>query len=252
MFWFLSFGLAWAVTVPVALSAHGIADFGMPAGLARLTGFAPAVAALIMALISGKARTFFARVFRLRTGGFFYVAALVLPALFLAASVWLSPQLGLPAPVIEVTSGVAVFAAIWLVLAFGEEAGWRGYGLPQLMEGRDFWVAASILGFMWAIWHFPLHLSSPFIKSFDEGVYWLGLFSLQIFLANFLICWLMVRSNAVIIPTLFHAAFNVTATLHLTAAVDLVLTLAIALVVLALAIVDPEPVFRVKENARAE
>lgn len=243
MFWFLAFGLAWAVTVPAALSAHGIADLGMPAGLTRLTGFAPAIAALLVALFSGQLRTLARRVFRFRTSPFFYILALAIPPLLLAASVWLSPILKLPAPSIELSSSVAMFAAIWFVLAFGEEVGWRGYALPQLTERYGFWVGASILGFAWTIWHFPLHLSSPFIQTFDQGVYWLGLFSLQIFLANFLICWLMARSNAVIIPTLFHTAFNVVATMHLTAAVDLVLTLAIALVVLAIAIADAEPVF---------
>lgn len=243
MFWLLAFGLAWAVTVPAALSAHGIAELGVPQGLARLTGFAPAVAALVAALFSGQARALSRRVFRLRAPGWLYITALALPALLLAASVWLSPLLKFPAPSIDITSDVAMFAAIWLVLAFGEEVGWRGYALPQLMERYGFWVGASILSFAWAIWHFPLHLSSPFIKTFDEGVYWLGLFSLQIFLANFILCWLMVRSNAVIIPALFHAAFNVAATVHLMAAVDLVLTVAIALVVLVIVIAEAEPKF---------
>lgn len=249
MFWFLAFGLAWAVTVPAALSAHGIVDLGLPQGLARLTGFAPAVAALIAALFSGQVRALGGRIFRLRAPMWCYVAALALPALFLAASIWVAPLLNLPAPDVELTGSVAMFAGIWFVLAFGEEVGWRGYALPRLMERHGFWVGASILGFAWTIWHFPLHLSSPFIKTFDQGVYWLGLFSLQIFLANFLICWLMVRSRAVIVPTLFHTAFNVAATLHLMAAVDLVMTLAIALVVLAIAIADAEPKFAREEAA---
>jgi hypothetical protein len=73
------------------------------------------------------------------------------------------------------------------------------------------------------------------------------LFSLQIFLDNFLICWLMARSNAVIVPTLLHAAFNVVATVHLTATIDLVLTVAIALVALAIAVAGAEPALRMAE-----
>lgn len=243
MFWFLAFGLAWAVTVPAALSTHGIAELGVPAGLTRLTGLAPAIAAVIAAFATGKGRAFLRRVFRFKAPAWTYVAALALPAAFLGASIWLSPVLGFAVPDVQLAPEVLMFAAIWLVLAFGEEAGWRGYALPQLIGRHGFWRGASILGLAWTVWHFPLHLSSPFITTFEQGVYWLGLFSLQIFLANFLISWLMVRTNAVVIPTLFHAAFNVTATVHLAAAIDLVITVAIALAVLAIAIADPEPRF---------
>ena len=52
-----------------------------------------------------------------------------------------------------------------------EEIGWRGVALPNLVKRFGFNAAVLFLGFMWAIWHFPLFLV--------EGTYQnqLGLFS---------------------------------------------------------------------------
>ena len=54
----------------------------------------------------------------------------------------------------------------------------------------------------------------------------------------------MARSGAVIVPTLFHTTFNTVATVYYAAAVDLVITVAMALTVAAIALFDPEPRFR--------
>lgn len=244
MFWFLAFGLAWAVTVPAALSTHGIVDLGIPQGLTRLTGFAPLIAAVITALIKGQGRELASRVFRLRANTVFYLLALLLPPLFLLSTVELSPLLGFPAPDVSAWSQeLTMLAGIWLILAFGEEVGWRGYALPNLIERHGFWRGASYLGLAWTVWHYPLMLSSPYIdiSNVSTLAYWLGLFSLQIFIANFLICWLMVRSGAVIVVTLYHTAFNIVATVYYSAAVDLVLTVAMALIVFTIALFDAEP-----------
>lgn len=250
MFWLLAFGLAWAVTVPAALEQHGIIDLDMPQGLVRLSGFAPLIAAVITALIKGEGRALWSRIAHVKTNPIFYLLAVALPVLFLESTAFLSANLGFDVPKIAQWSPeITMLAGIWFVLAFGEEAGWRGYALPNLIERHGFWPGATYLGLAWTVWHYPLMLSSPYlnINDLDTVAYWLGLFSLQIFIANFIICWLMARSGSVLVVTIFHTAFNIVSTLHYTASVDLVITSLMALIVFAIALFDAEP--KMKDQA---
>lgn len=242
LFWLLAFGLAWAITVPAALSVHGIVHIAdIPQGLTRLTGFAPAIAAFIAAAFTGQLGVLWRRLSRLFVSPAFHLLAIGLPLLFLAAPfVWARFQGG-EAPHLGLSRDLLMFAALWFVLALGEEIGWRGFALPNLAARRGFWAGAAILGLAWTVWHYPLLLANARISSLDEAVYWLGLFSLQIFLANFLISWLMLRSGAVLIPTLFHTTFNVVATAYYAAAIDLRVTGAMAAIVVLLLLFDRRP-----------
>jgi len=44
----------------------------------------------------------------------------------------------------------------------GEEAGWRGYLLPKLLERHSGLMASVIIGVIWGIWHLPLYINSEF------------------------------------------------------------------------------------------
>ncbi len=44
----------------------------------------------------------------------------------------------------------------------GEEAGWRGYLLPKMMERYSPLVASLIIGVIWGLWHIPLYIDSVF------------------------------------------------------------------------------------------
>lgn len=241
LYWLLAFGLAWAVTVPAALSAHGFIDMGIPQGATRLTGFAPAIAALVAAAFTGQLGALWRRLSRLAVSPIFYILALGLPLLFLAAPFAWARLQGGEAPHLGLSRDLLQFAVLWFVLALGEEIGWRGFALPNLASRRGFWAGAAVLGLAWTVWHYPLLLANARIETLDQAAYWLGLFSLQIFLANFLISWLMLRSGAVLIPTLFHASFNVVATAYYAAAIDLRVTGAMAVIVVLIFLFDRQP-----------
>src|SRR5262245_46194400 len=122
LFWLLAFALAWALTVPAALSAHGLIEpLGIPQMATRLIGFAPAIAALIAATVTGELRTLARRVFRLRARLSLYAVAILLPFALLWLSVAFSPQLGFAPPKVSFSPELLPLFGVWFVLAAGEE-----------------------------------------------------------------------------------------------------------------------------------
>ncbi len=234
IFWILAFAIAWALTVPTALAQLGfIGASPVPRGLGNFIGLAPAIAALVAAAMSGNLGTLGKRIVRFGAPLSSYFLALSAPLAWVLGAWLLRDLFGAASFRIEIFPQLAVFAALWLVFAFGEEIGWRGYALPILNARFGFWRAATILGIIWAVWHYPKLLSSPFVVSLEQAAPFIGLFTLQIVLANYFLCWLFLRSNlSVVIAALFHAAFNTVATAYSNAAIDYYVTAAIGVCVL--------------------
>lgn len=242
IFWLLAFGLAWALSVPTALAMHGQpVPYDLPQGAMRLMGFAPAIAAFIAAAFTGRLAELWSRIASLRAPLPLYGIALVLPFALLAGSFAWAAYDGHDAPDLILNSELPMCAAIWFVLGAGEEIGWRAFALPHLAERYGFWTGATILGLAWAVWHYPMLLASPYMHTIDDAIYWMGMFTLQIVLANYILSWLMMKSGAVIVPTIFHMTFNVVSTIYMFASIDLAFTAGIAAVVLWIALFDRNP-----------
>lgn len=238
VFWSLAFALAWLLTIPPALAQLGMIErTPIPAGLGLLIGLAPALAAWAAARRGGQ-QDFWRSMFRHPSHWWLSVVAVLLPPALLGAAYGLSLYRG---TVIELDLGphLFAFAMLWLVLAFTEEVGWRAFAFPRLARKYGFWLGSLILGLVWCVWHYPRLLSSPHLGTFARAAPLIALFSLQIVISNFILCWLYVRSKkSVLVPTMFHASFNVVATAYFFAATDLVITGSLALVALAIAIFD--------------
>ena len=52
--------------------------------------------------------------------------------------------------------------ALLLTGPLGEEAGWRGFLLPRLLERHTSLGASLLLGLIWAVWHVPIFLHNEF------------------------------------------------------------------------------------------
>lgn len=48
------------------------------------------------------------------------------------------------------------------VIAWGEEVGWRGFVLAQLLPTKGFWRASLLIGLFWGIWQVPLIIAADF------------------------------------------------------------------------------------------
>lgn len=48
------------------------------------------------------------------------------------------------------------FLSLSIIFSFGEEYGWRGYLLPELVKNNSKIKATTITGIVWALYHFPV------------------------------------------------------------------------------------------------
>lgn len=176
--------------------------------------------------------------FRVRVSPVWYVVAIVLPWLLLAIALGVTAATGKDLPRIGYSHMLFPFALLWFVLGLGEEAGWRSFALPHMLRTRGFFVTATLLGIIWCVWHYPKLFANPYFKPNEQGFTMLGLFSLQIIIANYLICWLYLRTRSAILTSVFHMSWNTLSTAYMMAAVDMYLTGALLLAVIAVFVFD--------------
>ncbi|MCB0099614.1 MAG: CPBP family intramembrane metalloprotease [Caldilineaceae bacterium] len=93
-----------------------------------------------------------------------------------------------------------------LLIALGEEYGWRGYALPRLQQRYNALVASLILGLIWGVWHFPGYLIGVGVP-LEMPLY---LFMLWVLAATILITWVYNNTRSVVAAILMHVAANVT------------------------------------------
>lgn len=128
---------------------------------------------LITAIADGRSglKTFFSRIVRWRVGLRWYAVALFLPPVLRLVAAGLNVLMGAQMPTnIQIPAGSELLANFlfpnFLLIALGEEPGFRGFALPRLLVERSALSAALILGVFHAIWHIPLFIfgsDSPMI-----------------------------------------------------------------------------------------
>lgn len=166
----LAFGISYVIGSPVLM----LGSDAIPQHAELLRAYAPrvfvvygpALAALIMACVSsaGGAMALLRRLRPSRidawmAGGIF-VAACGIAAVALWAGGNSPTELR---RVVRANSWIlfAHFALQFVVVATGEEIGWRGWLLPQLMSRMSRLRAALGTGVIWGLWHAPLLISDP-------------------------------------------------------------------------------------------
>ncbi len=239
----ISFGLAWAVALPLWLG-DGLYDerFSLVAGAMMFT---PAIAALVMVFLieraPGKAAALglwplkpAKRFWLFMALGLIVPVVLVLQALPVGALLGVYPadfqnfsgyrqmlelqlalagqkelQMPIEALVALQFVNVLVGALINLVPALGEELGWRGWLLPKLMRYGTV-PAIIISGVLWGLWHAPLILLG---YNYPLAPGWLGVLMMtgMCIVVGAVFGWLRLRSNSVWPAALAHGTFNAAA-----------------------------------------
>jgi membrane protease YdiL (CAAX protease family) len=194
-FFALAFAFTWAL-LPFTRRSVGV-------GLVALWG--PAAAAFLTAALCGSKELddLRARVLSWRLPIRWYLLALVLPLFVSALRSGLEYLLGAEGPIhLQPVTGLGL---IVFVLVAGEEIGWRGFALPRLLARFGPWIASTVIGVLWALWHLPLfqmpgmpQYGSPFGPYIG---YLIALSIVMTFLAQH-------TAGSVTIATLFHGAVN--------------------------------------------
>ncbi len=103
----------------------------------------------------------------------------------------------------------------------GEEPGWRGFALPQLLQRYSPLKAGLVLGLMWSFWHLMLWLVSSGFAGTDLLIYMLE-FTVTIISLNLLMVWIYRHvPDSLVHMVVVHFVFNFGATLILPGALGL-------------------------------
>ena len=93
---------------------------------------------------------------------------------------------------------------IIIVIALGEEYGWRAYLLPRVMKRFGVLNAGVIVGLIWGIWHYPAYLigtGTPLEMSFAFFMVW-------VVIGSVFMTWLYYKTSSVLTAILFHIGAN--------------------------------------------
>jgi membrane protease YdiL (CAAX protease family) len=104
-----------------------------------------------------------------------------------------------------------VYLTAGMVLAcfagLGEEIGWRGFLVPELMKLYSPRKAALISGGIWAVWHYPAILFGDY-NSPTPIWYQLVTFTITVLGMAILTAWLRIRSGSLWPSVVWHGAQN--------------------------------------------
>jgi len=213
-FFVLSFVISWSIWLPLLLfpSRADQLDFLVLIGV-----YGPFLAGIITTLIyNGRAGlwSWLKSVFKWRIPFRWYlIGGVLINFLFVALHIGLYLILGgrlllangdIPWYGYLLIFPVSVFLGFPLGSGLGEEAGWRGFALPKLLERFSPVTASVILGVIWGLWHIPVLLMSTW-EGATQGI----LLFVYVILLSIIMTWVYCRSRGSAIPVmLMHTGGN--------------------------------------------
>jgi membrane protease YdiL (CAAX protease family) len=208
----LFFGIAFGLTLTASLLYPLLGDVTL-----LIHTYSPTLSVLIMMLVvtrDGYSKTGWATLGLHRLGLRYWVLALLGPLVLMSALyaiAWSSSvgQFVLPdgftLPLLA--SNLSTGLAIAIVLALGEEIGFRGYALPQLMHLGPT-RALLLSGLMFAAWHFPLLLLTPVYPIVGSWLIIGPILLLTLTFAGVFYGYLRLGSRSIWPSTLAHGVIN--------------------------------------------
>jgi membrane protease YdiL (CAAX protease family) len=223
--WWLRFAPVFAIvaTIDLSILLTGDATTAAAFAQARPPGLSPiglvlalaaaAVAGFIVASLAGSRSPQLATVLAWRAPLRWWLVALLLPASWMLLGVLIAWLTGTP---IESASG-GLTPTAWglfvlrstlftlLVVAIGEEAGWRGWMLPELQKRFSPLTSTIGVGIVWGLWHFPLFVNGQYPEQPPLVLAKVGV----CILLGILFTWLYNRSGGnLLLAVVLHTTLN--------------------------------------------
>jgi membrane protease YdiL (CAAX protease family) len=204
-----------AVLFAVLVLAMALGLSLLPGGGVALYGWTPALAVVLILVLTGKARsrTAWADLGYRCSGRRLWLVAVAIPIVvlstgYLVASAGGMTGLALPAGISVPRFGITclVLLPAGAISAIGEELGWHGFLLPRLASlGR---VRAGLaIGLLWAVWHYPLILISGAYHGGSDVIF-LALFTATVVAITFISNELRMATGSTWPSTILHGAHN--------------------------------------------
>ena len=235
VFLILSFVIAWIFfLLPLAFGEPGSTGHqGAAAIFFALAMWAPGVAAIIVNLFVKKEKFSNLNLKRLGPKRYYLWAWLLFPVLAVLAgvltvlfglgqldleftaiqqSIAQMPDTGMSPALLTIIQIIAAltFAPLFnTIFALGEELGWRGFLLPELLPLGQ-WKAVLIGGVIWGLWHAPAIWQGHNYPTVEP---WIGVLLMIVFtlLAGIILSWLYLETQSPWAPALGHGALNAVA-----------------------------------------
>ena len=196
------------MVVGVARLLYAGAAFSFPMGYSLLAQWGPAVAALFMITSLYGLKGLYSTLLHIKIKKShlkWLVLVCLLPIFmiglsYVLAGLSLSQLLSIIAE--HWVDYLSVFALLFITAGLGEELGWRGFLLPQLVKTKSVPRATFIIMIVHGLWHFNRFFSDPLGEPLHA---WLMVFAGT----TIIHIWLFFSSGgSLLIPILFHACFD--------------------------------------------
>jgi len=211
----IMFVVAWSIMIPQALYSQGMLSQPLPEILEIMTGWAPAIAAiLVSAVLAGRAgiSELMRRFLIWRVGIQWYLIGAFLMAVIILGGIGVHIAFGGDSTVVPAAGApaweIALTFLLFVLLGFlinTEEVAWRGFALPRLQVRYGALLAALIITIPEVLLHVPLFwVQDSFIQTVGLG--WFSTFSVA---AVFIYVYIFNRTKgSLLIVTLLHASQN--------------------------------------------
>ncbi|MCY2685952.1 CPBP family intramembrane glutamic endopeptidase [Salinimicrobium sp. TH3] len=95
-----------------------------------------------------------------------------------------------------------------MILVLGEELGWRGFLVPEMIKITTFRNTALISGSIWFFWHLPGIISGNYGNAATPLWFQLACFFILVLAGAIILTWLRLKSNSLWPAVIFHAVHN--------------------------------------------
>ena len=116
------------------------------------------------------------------------------------------------APNLTPLTGLAMIAtaglAASLLSATGEEIGWRGFLVPEMLKVTNFRRTAIVSGLIWAGWHIPLIVFADYRGHGTPLLFSITCFAAMIVGLATIMAWITVKSGSFWPAAMLHATHN--------------------------------------------